>query len=106
MHISRTRFVLLFLALAYVFLFTTGGLLDQPPESFFGAEGQAGWQRVVSIILSPIKLLLTGPLLPVIGFLHRDPDTPPPFFLVSFAAYWLVLALVLHRLMSRKAGPT
>jgi hypothetical protein len=40
-------------------------------------------------------------LLPFIEFLHQDPDTPPPFFLVGFACYWTILALILHYLLSK-----
>jgi hypothetical protein len=33
--------------------------------------------------------------------LHRDPDTPPPFFLLGFALYWTLLALIIHFLVSK-----
>ena len=61
-HISRIKFVFLFLIFAFVFLFGTTLVLDQPPESFFGSESQAGWQSAMSTILSPIKIILIGPL--------------------------------------------
>jgi hypothetical protein len=96
MKISRIKFVLLFLLFAFAFVFGTSLLLDQPPESFFGTESQEAWKSVVSNILSPIKIILIGPLLPFINFLHQDPDTPPPFFLVGFAIYWTFLAMVLY----------
>jgi len=101
MNIPRIKFVLLFLTFAFAFLFGTNLLLDQPPESFLGSESQVAWKSVVSTILSPIKILLIGPLLPLIKFLHQDPDTPPPFFLVGFAFYWTILALILHYLLSK-----
>jgi hypothetical protein len=96
MNIPRIRFVFLFLIFAFAFLFGTTFLLDQPPESFLGSESHVAWKTVASIILSPIKMVLMGPLLPFINFLHQDPDTPPPFYLVGFALYWTILALILH----------
>ena len=102
MNSSRLKFVFLFLVFAFAFLFITTGLLDQPPESFVGSESQVAWQSAVSTVLSPIKLVLIGPMLPFINFLHQDPDTPPPFFLAGFAFYWTILALVLHYLLSKR----
>jgi len=101
MNISRIKFVLLFLIFAFAFLFGTNLLLDQPPESFLGSESQVAWKSAVSTILSPVKIILIGPLLPFIKFLHQDPDTPPPFFLAGFAFYWIILALVLHYLFDK-----
>ena len=98
---SRMKFVLLFLIFAGAFVFGTTQLLNQPPESLFGSESQAAWQSAVSKILSPIKIILIGPLLPFINFLHKDPDTPPPFFLVGFAIYWTILALIIHYVVSK-----
>jgi len=100
-NISRIKFVFLFLVFAFAFLFITTALLNQPPESMLGSESQAGWKSTVSTILSPIKIILIGPLLPFIKFLHQDPDTPPPFFLVGFAFYWTILALVIHYLLGK-----
>ena len=85
MNIPRIKFVVLFLISAFAFLFGTALLLDQPPESFLGSESQVPWKSAVSTILFPVKIILIGPLLPFIQFLHQDPDTPPPFFLVGFA---------------------
>ncbi|WP_146902343.1 hypothetical protein [Adhaeribacter aerolatus] len=101
MNNSRIKFVFLFLLFASAFLFGTTSLLEQPPESFLGTESQVGWKAAVSTILSPIKIILIGPLLPFINFLHQDPDTPPPFFLVGFAFYWTILALILHYFLSK-----
>jgi hypothetical protein len=99
--ISRIKFVFLFLVFAFAFLFFTTSLLDQPPESMLGSESQVGWKSAISTILSPIKIILIGPLLPFINFLHQDPDTPPPFFLVGFAFYWTILALIIHYLLGK-----
>jgi hypothetical protein len=102
MNISRIKFVFLFLIFAVAFLFGTNLLLDQPPESLFGTESQVAWKSIVSTILSPIKIILMGPLVPFINFLHQDPDTPPPFFLAGFALYWTLLALFLHYFISKR----
>ena len=96
MNISRTTFVILFLVFGFAFIALTGAVLNQPPESFLGAESQGVWKSVASTVLSPIKIVLIGPMLPFINFLHRDPDTPPPFFIAMFAVYWSVLAASLH----------
>jgi len=101
MKITRIRFVFPFLIFASAFLFGTTLLLDQPPESLWGSESQIAWKSVVATILSPIKIILIGPLLPFIKFLHQDPDTPPPFFLVGFVFYWTILALIIHYVLSK-----
>jgi uncharacterized metal-binding protein len=101
MNISRIKFVILFLIFAFAFLFGTILLLDQSPESLLGSKSQVAWKSTVSTILSPIKIILIGPLLPFIKFLHQDPDTPPPFFLAGFAFYWTILALILHYLLGK-----
>jgi len=101
MKISRIKFVLLFLIFAAAFLFATNLLLDQQPESLFGSETQAGWKSTISTVLSPIKIILMGPLLPFINSLHQDPDTPPPFFLIGFVFYWIILALLIHYVLSK-----
>ncbi|TDQ08182.1 hypothetical protein [Pedobacter metabolipauper] len=98
MNISRIKFISLFLFFAFAFIFGTNLLLDQSPEALIGAESQVAWKSTVSTILSPVKIVLIGPLLPFIEFLRQDPDTPPPFFLIGFAFYWTILALVIHYL--------
>ena len=100
-NISRVKFVFLFLIFAFAFHFVTTVLLDQPPEAFLGTESKVDWKSTVATILSPIKIVLIGPLLPFINFLHQDPDTPPPFFLAGFAFYWTILALVIHYLLGK-----
>ena len=101
MNIPRIKFIFFFLIFAFAFLFGTNLLLDQPSEAFLGSESQTAWKSVVSTILSPVKIILIGPLLPFINFLRQDPDTPPPFFLIGFAFYWTILALFLHYLLSK-----
>lgn len=101
MNISRIKFAFLFLVFAFAFLFGTTQLLDQAPESFLGSESQAAWKSAISTVLSPIKIVLIGPLLPFINLLHQDTDTPPPFFLAGFAAYWTILAFAIHFLIGK-----
>jgi hypothetical protein len=101
MKTSRIKFVILFLICAFIFIAATRLLLGQPPESLLGSASQAAWQSTVSKILSPIKIVLIGPLLPFIDFLRQDPDTPPPFFLVGFAFYWALLALAIHYVIGK-----
>jgi hypothetical protein len=102
MKISKIKFVLLFLGFVVAFLFATNLFLHQSTESLFGSlESQARWEATLSTLLSPIKIILIGPLLPFIEFLRQDPDTPPPFFLVGFVFYWTILALFLHYLINK-----
>jgi hypothetical protein len=91
MKTSKIKFVLLFVLSALVFVLGSSWLLNEPAESVFGSGS------VLAIILSPVKMILIGPLLPVIKFLHQDPDTPPPFFLACFIVYWTLLALGIWR---------
>ncbi len=93
---SRTKFVLVFVTCAFVFILGTTMILDQSPESLVSSPSQAPWQSFASMILAPVRFVLMGPLIPFIKFLHQDPDTPPPFFLAGFAFYWAILALVVH----------
>jgi len=98
MHLTRKKFVLRFLAFGYAFHFVTKFVLNQPPEALWASPDQAAWQRYASMILSPIRVVLVGP----INWLQQDPDPPPPFRLILFAAYWSILALGIHHLLSRK----
>lgn len=104
MKTSRIKFVVFFLIFAFAFLFVSDSFLDQSPEALFGSPTQVGWKSTLATILSPIKVVLMGPLLPFINLLRQDPDTPPPFFLVGFAFYWTVLALLIHFLIGKMKG--
>lgn len=101
MNLPRIKFIFFFLLAAFAFLFCTDLFLDQPPESFLGSDSQGTWKSAISTILSPIKIILIGPMLPFINFLHKDPDTTPVFFLAGFAFYWTILALIIHYLISK-----
>ena len=102
MKISRIKFVSLFLVFGLAYLVSTRLILNQMPASLFGSdfasESQAPWQSAVSLVLSPVKLVLMGPLRPLFSWMLNQPDAdpPPPMLLVMFAVYWTILALVLH----------
>lgn len=96
MGASRKKFVLLFLVAGYAFHFMTKFVLDQPPDAFWASPDQAAWQRVTSMILSPFKVVLIGP----VSWLQQDPDPPPPFRMILLAAYWALLATGSHQLLS------
>ncbi len=108
MKISRTKFVILFLVIAFVFQFITNSLslseirmFPAHGESFLGTGSQTGWKSIISNILLPVKAILIGPLLPYVNLLRQEPDTPPPFFLIGFAFYWTVLALTIYYIFNR-----
>ena len=111
MKTSRTRFVSIFLVLAFAFLFISNSLLGPEVrlfpangEWFPGSESPIGWKSTVATIIYPVKFVLIGPLSP----LFKEPDAPPPVFVIAFAFYWTAIALVLHFLLSiiiaRKKG--
>jgi hypothetical protein len=98
MRLSRKKFVLSFLAFGYALHFVTRFLLNQRPDALWASSNQEAWQRYASTILSPIRVVLVAP----INWLQQDPDPPPPLRLILFAAYWSVLAVGLHALLSRR----
>jgi hypothetical protein len=98
MRMSRKKFVLLFLACGFALHFATRILLNQAPDALWAAANQQAWQRSISTILSPIRVVLVGP----VSWLMQDPDPPPPFRIILFAAYWSLLALGIHYLLSRR----
>ena len=107
MKASRIKFVSLVLVFGFAYIFSTRLILNQMPASLsgshFGSESQAAWQSAVSMLLSPVKFVLRGPLRPLFNWmLNQDRDPPPPKLLVMFAFYWTILALVLHYFLSNK----
>jgi hypothetical protein len=108
MKVSRTKFVSIFLASGFAYIFSTRLILNQMPASLFGSdfgsEPQAAWQNAVSLVLSPVKFVLMGPLRPLFNWMlsQKDADPPPPMLLLMFAVYWTILALVLHYFLSNK----
>ena len=102
MNISRKKFVLLFLICAFAFQFISNSLLGsevrlfpQPPDSFLGTGSPIAWKSTVSTILYPVKIVLTGPIVPLLNL----PDMPPPFLVVAFVFYWTILAMVIQYLI-------
>jgi hypothetical protein len=107
MKASRTKFVLIFLACGFAYGTATRLILNQMPASLYGSDfgiPQAPWQTTVSTLLSPIKLVLMGPLRPLFSWMlsQQDADPPPPMLMVLYAAYWIPLALILHYFLSKK----
>ncbi|AQG81063.1 hypothetical protein AWR27_18100 [Spirosoma montaniterrae] len=103
MHISRKRFVGIFLLSAFAFQFISNsllgpevGLFPKNGEWFLGAESPIAWQRTLATIIYPFKFVLIKPL----SFLAQDPDPAPPMLVAAFSIYWAAIALVLHFLLS------
>ncbi|HNR08609.1 MAG TPA: hypothetical protein PKM27_14915 [Saprospiraceae bacterium] len=103
MKISRKKFVLGFLILAFAFQFITNSVLGPEVrlfpangEWFPGTESPMNWKNKLATILYPVKYILIKPL----SFLGKDPDAPPPVLIFAFAMYWSAIALFLHFLLS------
>jgi len=110
MRVSRSQFVVRFLVFGFVYTTATRLILNQMPASLsrsdYGSISQATWQVTVSTLLTPIKFVLMGPLLPLFNWmLSQDGDPPPPLILVMYAFYWVVLALVLYFFLSKLKHP-
>ena len=108
MKTSRKKFVSLFLICGFAFLFVYNvtirsevQLIPESGESLFGTESLTGWKRSVSTILYPVKIILAGPMLPLLNL----PDPPPPFLVIGFACYWTILALIVYFLIGRIKSP-
>jgi hypothetical protein len=108
MKTSRKKFVSLFLLSGFAFLFiynvifrSVVRLIPESGESFLRTESLTGWKSTVSTILYPIKIVLVGPMLPLINL----PDPPPPFLVIGFALYWTILALIIHYLVGKIKRP-
>ncbi len=98
MKISRTRFVIIFLASAFAFQIITNLLLQPVNGDWFpGTSSPIAWKRNLAAIIYPVKIVLVGPLAPI----FNDPDPAPPVRALACALYWTVLALVLHFLLSK-----
>lgn len=104
MRTSRKKFVAFFLIAAFAFLFiynvifrSTVRLIPESAVSFFGTESLVGWKHTLSTILYPIKMVLVGPMVPLLNL--QDP--PPPFLVIGFAFYWTILALVVYYVIGK-----
>jgi hypothetical protein len=104
MKSSRSKFVVIFLACGFAYGIATRLILNQMPASLYGSDfgiPQAPWQRTISTLLSPIKLVLMGPLRFLFTWmLSQDGDPPPPMIAILYAFYWIPLALILHYILS------
>ena len=105
MTASRTKFVSLFVGFGLAYNTAARLILNQMPASLFGSDfgiPQTAWQSAVSTMLSPIKFVLMGPLLPLFRWmLRQDGDPPPPMLAIMFAFYWVILALILHYFLGK-----
>ena|SRR5688572_29342789 len=104
MRISRTKFVILFLVSGFAFQFISNSVLGSEVrlfpvngDWFPGTGSPIAWKSTLATILYPIKIVLIGPLSPLLN----EPDAPPPVFVIAFAFYWTAMALVLHYLLCK-----
>jgi hypothetical protein len=72
-------------------------VIPESGESFLGTESLIGWKSAGSTLLYPIKIILIGPMLPLINL----PDPPPPFLAIGFVVYWTILALAIYYLIGK-----
>jgi len=101
MKISSTRFVGMFLGLAFAFQFISNSLLGDEiglfpgnGEWYPGVGSPITWKHIGGSIIYPVKYILVEPL----SFLAQEPDPAPPVLLVGFAIYWAAIALALYYL--------
>lgn len=108
MLISRKKFVTYFIIFGFVFLFVTTSLLGttgprgfpKQPDSLLLMDTPVAWKNNVSMALSPIKVVLLGPIvLPSVNFLKEDP--PPPFVGIYLILYWTLLASAIHYIVGK-----
>jgi len=66
---------MLFLVSAFAFQFITNALslsevrlFPGNGESFLGTGSETGWRNVISTVLLPAKVVLIGPLIPLLTF--------------------------------------
>ncbi len=102
MKVSATKFIIVFLALAFVFQFITNSILG-PEVSLFprdgkwypGSDAAVEWKRTVAAVTYPIRYVMIEPL----AFLGQDPDPAPPVLLIAFALYWAIIGAALYYLL-------
>jgi len=98
MKISITKFILIFLASAFVFIIITNLLLQPVNGDWFPGTGSPiAWKRNLATIIYPVKIVLVGPLAPI----FNDPDPAPPVRALACAVYWTAIASVLYFLLNR-----
>jgi len=98
MKVSRTKFVIIFLVSAFAFIIITNLLLHPINGDWFPGTGSPiAWKRNLAAIIYPVKIVLVGPLAPILN----DPDPAPPIRVLACALYWTAIALVLHFILSK-----
>jgi len=98
MKISITKFILIFLASAFVFIIITNLLLQPVNGDWFPGTGSPiAWKRNLATIIYPVKIVLVGPLAPI----FNDPDPAPPVRALACAVYWTAIASVLYFLLNK-----
>ena len=98
MKVSRTKFVIIFLVSAFAFIIITNFLLHPVNGDWFPGTGSPiAWKRNLAAIIYPVKIVLVGPLAPILN----DPDPAPPIRVLACALYWTAIALVLHFILSK-----
>lgn len=102
MKISKKKFVIGFLLVAFAFQFATNSILGAEPGLFPkdgdwypGVESPIGWKNKLAAIIYPVKYVLIEPL----SFLGKEKDGAPPVLVLAFAIYWTAIALLLYFLI-------
>lgn len=97
MKTNRRKFIIIFVISAFVFIGATNLLLHPVNGDWYaGTNSPIAWQRNLAAVIYPIKVILVGPLAPVLN----DPDPAPPIRAIACAIYWTAIAFVLHFLLS------
>jgi hypothetical protein len=110
MNISRKKFVLLFFVFGFAFLGTTTSLLGtmgvrgfpKLPDSILstGSDSTVAWKSATSSVLFPVKVVLLGPVAPLLDSMRHE-DAPPPFLGIVLVFYWTILASAIHYLLGK-----
>jgi len=110
MNISRKKFITLFIISGFAFLFVVTSLLGttgprgfpQPPDSVLrtGSDSPIAWKSTLSTIILPIKIVLIGPVSPIIEVMRQD-DPPPPFIGIILVFYWTILASIIYYILGK-----
>ncbi|TDO23343.1 hypothetical protein [Pedobacter duraquae] len=102
MKTTKKKFVAIFLTSGFIFLFlynlgirSVVRLIPESGAAFLRTDTLTGWKSAVATILYPVKIVLIGPVLPLMDL----PDPPPPFLAIGLAIYWTVLALIIYNLV-------
>ena len=99
MKISKTRFIILFLASAFAFNIIFNLILGPVINGdwYPGTDSPIAWKRTVAAIIYPVKIVLVGPLAPI----FNDPDPAPPVRALACIVYWTVMALVIYYILDK-----